>query len=374
MHESVRPEPFLVSASRQYLCRYVVLLGLLITVLFLYQPPAFGQSASGSISATVTDASGAIIPKAQVILKTEATNVTRETVTNGSGIFYFPAVSPGSYTVTVVASGFTSWEESGIIITQGKSVNLPNVALQIGGTKQEVAVVASADVIVPVDTGTASQTLSKNMVEDLSIMGRDAAELIKIMPGMAMATGLGQNMWNSYTTASNTGPIGSFSAGGTQPNGAMTMTSDGASLLDPGNQGTQTANINQNQVQEVSILTSAFGAEYAKGPITFQAIGKSGGAQFHGQAYLYARNGVFNSVDSYAKNQGAKPLSDKFYYPGGDFGGPVLIPGTKFNKNRDKLFFYTAYEYMKQQPAGGLQSYFVPTTEMLNGNFSPFLS
>jgi hypothetical protein len=64
---------------------------------------------------------------------------------------------------------------------------------------------------------------------------------------------------------------------------AMTMTSDGANLLDPGNQGTQTANINQNQVQEVSILTNAYGAEFAKGPITFQAIGKSGGAQFHGQ-------------------------------------------------------------------------------------------
>ena len=81
-------------------------------------------------------------------------------------------------------------------------------------------------------------------------MGRDAAELIKIMPGMAMATGLGQSMWNSYTTASNTGPIGAFAAAGTQPNGAMTMTSDGANLLDPGNQGTQTANINQNQVQK----------------------------------------------------------------------------------------------------------------------------
>lgn len=370
MRNSVRPGPFFVSASRQYDGRYAVLLGLLITALFLCQLPSFGQSASGSISATVTDASGAIIPRAQVILKTESTNATRETVTNGSGVFYFPAVSPGSYTVTVSASGFTSWEANGIIITQGKSVNLPSVSLQVGGTKQEVAVVAAADVIVPVDTGTASQTLSKNMVEELSIMGRDAAELIKIMPGMAMAAGLSQSMWNSYTTASNTGPIGSFSAGGTQPNGAMTMTSDGASLLDPGSQGTQTANINQNQVQEVTILTSAYGAEYAKGPITFQAIGKSGGAQFHGQAYLYARNGEFNAIDSYSKNQGAKPASDKFYYPGGDFGGPVLIPGTKFNKNRDKLFFYTAYEYMKQQPAGNLLSYFVPTAEMKNGNFS----
>jgi hypothetical protein len=78
----------------------------------------------------------------------------------------------------------------------------------------------------------------------------------------------------------------------------MTMTVDGANLLDPGNQGTQTSNINQNQIAEVSLLTNAYGAEFAKGPVTFQAIGKSGSSAFHGQAYFYARNGVFNSWDS----------------------------------------------------------------------------
>ena len=255
--------------------------------------------------------------------------------------------------------------------TQGASVGLPAIALQVEGTRQEVAVVAASDVVVPTDTGHSSQTLNTRMVEDLSIVGRDAAELIKIMPGMGMNNGLGQTMWSSYTTATNTGPIGSFTANGTQPYGAMTMTSDGANLLDPGNQGTQTANINQNQVQEVSILTSAYGAEFAKGPVTFQAIGKSGGAQFHGQAYLYARNSVFNAMDSYVKNQGAPKPEDSFYYPGGDFGGPVIIPGTGFNRNHDKLFFYTAYEYMKQQPSGYLKQDFVPTAEMLGGNFSP---
>jgi len=129
--------------------------------------------------------------------------------------------------------------------------------------------VATSEAVVPVDTGQSSQTLNQHMVEDLSIVGRDAAELMKILPGMAMTGGLSQNMWSSYTTASNTGPIGQFSANGTQPNGSMTMTSDGANLLDPGNQGTQTANVNQNQVAELSIPTSAYGAEFAKGPVTF---------------------------------------------------------------------------------------------------------
>lgn len=346
-------------------------LGLLaVAALTLFTTPAVAQVASGTLSATVADASGGVIPDAKVVLTNEATNATRETVTNGAGLFSFPAVQPGTYKVTVSSPGLQSWERKNIVFTQGASLTLPNIVLEVQAARQEVAVLAEADVVVPVDSGTASQTLNKTMVEQLSIQGRDAAELIKIMPGMAMATGLGQNMWNSYTTASNTGPIGSFSANGTQPNGAMTMTSDGANLLDPGNQGTQTANINQNQVAEVSILTSAYGAEFAKGPVTFQAYGKSGSAQFHGGAYLYTRNGKFNSVDAYSKSQGGKPLDDSFYYPGGDFGGPVLLPHTNFNRNRDKLFFYTAYEYMKQQPAGNLHTYFIPTEEMKKGNFS----
>jgi hypothetical protein len=172
-------------------------------------------------------------------------------------------------------------------------------------------------------------------------------------------------------TSSNNGPIGNFSVQGNPLYGGMTMTSDGANLLDPGNQGTQTANINQNQVQEVSVLTNAYGAEFAKGPITFQAIGKSGGAQFHGQAYFYARNGELNSNGWYNSSQGVKAPANSFYYPGGDFGGPVIIPGTRFNKNHDKLFFYAAYEYMDQHPAGNLEQYFVPTAPMLAGNFTP---
>ena len=363
--------PISVIARHRYPGRSFWLLGLLIAALAFSQLPAFAQFSSGSIGATVTDATGAVVPNAKVVLKNEATHGLRDSVTNNSGIFDFPSISPGSYTVTVTAAGLQTFEEQGIVLTQGSPVRLPTIVLQVQSTKQEVEVIAGADVVVPVDSGQASQTLNKNMIENLSIVGRDAAELIKIMPGMGMTGGLSQNMWNSQTTQSNNGPIGAFTAQGSQPNGGMTMTSDGANLLDPGNQGTQTANINQNQVQEVSILTSAYGAEFAKGPVTFQAIGKSGGAQFHGGAYLYTRNGVFDANGSYNNSQKAKRPDSSFYYPGGDIGGPVIIPGTHFNKNHDKLFFYAAYEYMKQTPAGTLQNYFIPTAQMQAGNFTP---
>ena len=340
-------------------------------LLLLSQNLVFAQNASGSITGTVVDRSGAVVPNAKVVLKNEATNATRDTVSNGSGVFNFPAVQPGTYTVTISFTGLQTYERTSITSTQGASIGLGTITLELAKTSQEIEIVGANEALVPTDSPQASTTLNEKMITDLSIVGRDAAELMKIMPGMGMNTGLTNSMWNSYTTASNSGPIGQFSANGSQPYGALTMTSDGANLLDPGNQGTQTANINQNQVAEVSLLTSAYGAEFAKGPVTFQAYGKSGSAQFHGGAYLYARNGVFNSVDSYSKNQGGTPLTDSFYYPGGDIGGPIIIPGTRFNHSRQKLFFYGAYEYMKQQPAGTLQNYFIPTAQMLQGNFSP---
>jgi hypothetical protein len=345
----------------------------MIAIIAFTQLPAFAQFASGSIGATVTDSTGGVVPAAKVVLKNEDTGALRDSVTNTSGYFDFPSVLPGSYTVTITSKGLRTVEQTGIVVTQGATLRLPAIVLQIQSLTQEIEVVAAASLPVPVDSGQSSQTLNKSMVENISLSGRDAAELIKIMPGTAVVSGLGQSMWGqgSSATQSNNGPIGNFSVQGNPLYGGMTMTSDGANLLDPGNQGTQTANINQNQVQEVSVLTNAFGAEFAKGPITFQAIGKSGGSQFHGQGYLYARNGVFDSNGWYNNAQKAAAPANSFYYPGGDFGGPVLIPGTKFNKNRDKLFFYAAYEYMDQHPAGGLSQYFVPTPEMLKGNFTP---
>jgi len=354
--------------------RAYLVVGLLFTFLFS-SLSLLGQSATGTISGTVADSSGAVIPKATVVLTDEATKGKRDSVSNNSGIFNFPSVYPGTYTLTISADGFRTWEEREIVLTQGGNLSIPNIALQVGTAKQEIDVVASGEVVVPTDTGAVTNTLNEKMITELAIQGRDAAELMKIMPGMANAGGLGrggQSMFSSLTTQSNTGPIGTMSAQGTQLYGALTMTVDGANLLDPGNQGTQTSNINQNQIAEVSLLTNAYGAEFAKGPVTFQAIGKSGSSAFHGQAYFYARNGVFNSWDSLFKatDVPTKP-QDSYYYPGGDFGGPVIIPGTNFNRNHDKLFFYAAYEYMNQLPSGSVNERFIPTQEMMNGNFSP---
>jgi len=335
-------------------------------VLSVAQPSLFAQVRRGSLSGTVYDPAGAVIAGAQVSLKDQATAVTRNTVTNGEGFFYFAGVEPGSYTVTITAKGFSGWEQKNVIFNQAENRTLTNISLKMGAETEKIEVSADTEV-VPLTTSESRTTITSQMLPEMAIQGRNASELVKIMPGMGLNTGLGQKAWDSQTTATNSGPIGQYTASGGQPYGGLSMTTDGAQIVDPGNQGTQVANINQDMTQEVTLLNATYGAESAKGPVTFQAIGKSGGKDFHGNAYLYTRNGTFNSGDWWNNHNGIQSPADSYYYPGGSLGGPVIIPGTGFNKNRDKLFFFTAYEYMKQQPVGNLSLNFIPTDQMLGG-------
>jgi len=326
----------------------LVVIGLALLLLCL---PAVGQVATGSLSGTVADSTGAIIANAEIVLIDEATGVSRQTTSNEAGYFNFVAVQPGSYSVNINAAGFKLWVRKNVAFNQAENRTFSNITLSPGTNKEIIEV--SADVTaVPVDTPESRMTLDTQMIRDTAIQGRNASELIKIMPGMGFNRGLNNSAWNSQTTQTNSGPIGQYSASGTQPYGSITMTSDGANILDIGNMGTQVANINQDQTAEVTILNSTYGAEFAKGPVTFQAISKSGTKTFHGSGYLYARNGVFNAYEWYQKYtdlRSGKPNKpdDSYYYPGFTLGGPVIIPGTGFNRSRDKLFFFTGFEYMK---------------------------
>ena len=123
---------------------------------------------------------------------------------------------------------------------------------------------------MPTDNAEISATIPQDMVNAFPMGNRDAGELLKIMPGMAFSNGTSQGSgFSDKVVGTNTGPIGSFSANGTQPNGAMAFMLDGANLVDPGNAGTQIANINQDMVSEVKVLMSNYDAEYAKGPVIF---------------------------------------------------------------------------------------------------------
>jgi hypothetical protein len=335
---------------------------------------SFGQQLTGTLTGTTGDTTGAVVANAKITLKNQQSGDVRTTVSNGSGHFAITAVQPGTYTVTITASGFKAWEQAGIVLAQGDNRNLPNIALQVG-TVQETVEISAGSLAVPTDNAEISTTVPQNLIEDLPLANRDAGELLKIMPGMAFNNGASQGSgFATKTVGTNSGPVGNFSANGTQPNGAMAFMLDGANLVDPGNAGTQIANINQDMVSEVKVLMSDYSAEYAKGPVIFQAFSKSGGSTYHGEGYLYARNSALNAIDAYTHSQIADGSTtanlaapaESFYYIGGNVGGPVPF----LNKGRQKLFFWGGYEYMKQSPAGSIINYNVPTPAQLSGDFS----
>jgi len=360
---------------------------LVIAMLAILIGPANAQQLTGTLSGTVFDQTGAVVVGAKIQLKNEASGDLRGAVSDKVGFFSITAVQPGTYTISISAEGFTTWQEPGIAMAQGDTREVPNIKLRVGGKTAEVEVISGSDAVVPVDTAEISTTLNQEMVNDIVIGGRDAGELMKMMPGFALNNGLTQgSAFNSKSVGSNSGPVGDFSSNGTQPNGTMAFMLDGANLVDPGNFGTQIANINQDMVSEVKVLTSSYTAEYAKGPVLFQAFSKSGGSHFHGEGYTYARNSALNSWDWYAKNQylsnsASNPSQaatlaaslhpdEHYYYMGGNVGGPVILPWMKFNKKHDKLFFWGGYEYMDQHPAATPVLFNVPTNAQMSGDFS----
>lgn len=338
--------------------------------LFIFATTCFGQQLTGTLGGTIYDSSGAVVPKATVTMRNVSSGDIRTSVTNDAGYFTITAVQPGTYDITVSAAGFKAWQEKGVVFNQGDNRSLAGARLVVGAATETMEVSASA-VSVPLDNGEISTTLSERFVEAIPLVGRDAGELLKVMPGMAFTNGLTQGgSFNDQIVGSNNGPVGSFSSNGTQPNGAMAFMLDGANLVDPGNMGTQIANINQDMVSEVKVLTNDYSAEYAKGPTIFEAFSKSGGSAFHGELYEYARNSALDSVDSYIKAHGGTNAGEYFNYAGGNIGGPVLLPFTHFNRDRKKLFFWGGYEYMIQHPARPPVFFNVPTAAQLNGDFS----
>lgn len=353
----------------------LVVIGILFSLLL---PLGYAQSLTGTLTGTVTDASGAVIPNAKITLKNEGSGDIRRSVSNSDGFFTFAAVPAGMYEVSIEAPGFLVYQLSSLSIQASERRNL-DVGMKVGSTTETVSVSAAADILVPVDSGEKSSTLTTKQLQDFSIVGRSAAEFIKIMPGFSIA-GTGTENRSNFTGESiginGNGDGGSQSAlnGAYNVNGlpgsSLDITADGAHVSDPGCNCATPVNPNTDMIQEFKVLTSNFSAENQKGPAVIQSIAKSGTRAFHGTGYLYARHHALNSNDWLNNRSGAPKPENKYFFPGGNIGGPVLIPGTRFNRNRDKLFFFTGYEHFFQTLDTGLLRATVPTEGMRGGNFS----
>jgi Carboxypeptidase regulatory-like domain/TonB dependent receptor len=353
---------------RLKLDRQETLSRLLLIMLLLFatidQTPSFAQTSYGSIVGTVSDSAGALVIGAKVLLRNNGTNAESQTVTAAGGTYSFINLNPGTYSVSVSHTGFTTATNNEVAVDIG-GVTRVDLTLSVGAMTQTVNVTDTAAGL-QTDSPTLGGVIQGTQLQEAPLNGRNVNNLLDFVPGVVPGGGTqGSTMAN--------GGSGNFQAGGQtqaiaygnyQIGGAFSGQSlffiDGVGSNVPEN------NVNslvptQDAVQEFRVSTNDVSAEFGGyGGGVVQISTKSGTNTFHGNAYEYFRNTVLDANDWFSNHNdlGKAPLHQNQF--GANLGGPVL-------KNR--LFFFFAWEHESLVSASPTTA-IMPTTAELNGDFS----
>ncbi len=321
------------------------------------------QNVTSSISGTVSDASGAVLPNAKITVKNDATGQQLSATSDGRGAYTITNIQAGSYTVTAAAPGFQGETESHVLVDPniGRQANF---TLKTGSATTNVTVEANANTL-QTESASVGQLVTSDQVKGIALNGRNPIYLSQLEPGVTR---------NSPLTSFNFTP----DFGGPQISGArndeIEVTLDGAPMIRTRGNGTTTGVADVDSISQMQILSSTYPAEYGgtSGGILAQ-VTRSGGRDFHGSVFEYLRNSFFDANTWENKQSSNASIADhptpfRFNQFGWNLNGPVAIPG-KWEGLRNKLFFLAGQEYLRyrQDP---LQQGVVPTALMRTGNFS----
>jgi Carboxypeptidase regulatory-like domain/TonB dependent receptor/TonB-dependent Receptor Plug Domain len=320
--------------------------------LLLITASIWAQVAGATLSGTVTDASGAVVPQAQILIKNVATDISTTAVTNSDGLYSAPNLLPGKYEVTTAAPGFGTEVRSGITLTVGAQQVL-NIALRVGQTSQQIQVMGAAPT-VELASSTINAVVTSSTIVDLPLNGRDWTLLAALQPGVSAVTTQRPNAASG--PKGNRGYGQEMSISGTRPQ-LNNYRLDGISIVDyaGGSPGSALGvALGTDAVEEFSVSTSNQSAEYGRtsGGV-INAITRSGTNQIHGDAYWFlrdegldARNFFDTSLPPFHRNQF-----------GASVGGPI---------QKDKTFFFVDYEGLRQT-LGTSNLDIVPSADARNG-------
>jgi hypothetical protein len=348
--------------------------GLVTTLWLAISLTAFAQSDNTQISGFVKDQTGAVIAGAKVTAKNETNGLERSTTSNGEGYYVITQLPSGFYTVTVEANGFKQYKESNKKLDPNVPAKL-DVSVQPGQVNEIVNITATT-VGVQTESSALTKLVDEQTIKNTQLNGRNPLLLAVLKPGVLGGSLAGNSF--GLTTA------------GLVINGARTqdtlITFDGAVGVRTRSNGTSIGVADLDSTQEVQILTANYNAEYGRsagGQV--RIVTKGGGHDFHGVAYEYLRNAALNSntwdrnrtfnanrpcSDSqFSKDNACRPNPFRYNQFGFNLNGPVVIPGTNFNKDRNKLFWLYSMEWVKVRQTSNIVNR-VPTARMRAGDFS----
>lgn len=305
--------------------RFVVVAFALLAALSLGTWRTAAQTANtGDIAGVVTDPSNAVVPDAKVALKDNAKGSTQETKTNKDGAYRFYLLPPGTYTLTVGASGFqTDVRQVSVSIGQVATIEFH---LTLGAATQTVTVTESAP-LLQTENGDLAATLTDRQVQEVPNPGNDLSYIAQTAPGVVMNTQAG---------------YGNFSANGL-PGNSNLFTINGMDDNDPylnlNNSGATNLLLGQNEVQEATVVSNGYSGQFGTlAGANINYVTRSGGNDFHGRAIYYWNGSAMNAESYISKAAGSpKPFSNANQW-GGDMGGPI---------KKDKLFWYVNTEGLR---------------------------
>jgi hypothetical protein len=318
--------------------------------------PLFAQRISGSISGTVTDPQGAVVPGAQVTITNQGTGASQTVISTSSGIYSAPSVDPGTYTVQVKSSNFKEFVAKNVTVDVSSATTV-NVALQLGNMNEEVTVEGSA-IQVETSTGAVGNVISGTEVRELPLNGNNFMELTQLVPGVS-------SLSDFNTTKKGLEGNTDFSVNGNLTTANLFMV-DGVNNNDIGSNRTILVYPSIQAIDEFKILRNSYGAEYgqAAGAI-INIVTRSGSNSWHGGAAYYGRNTALNSTDYFTHQfEASNPLIKKTPLHRNDalfnVSGPII---------KDKLFFFESEEW-DREIRGATYAALVPTLAERGGDFS----
>ena len=321
---------------------------------------ALAQSVSSSVQGTLVDSTGAALPGATCKLVNQATGAAFTAPSGGDGLFAFPNVPAGMYTLNVQVTGFKALELKDVVVTSSEIRALGKLILQVGEVRDSISVTAEA-ASLQLASAERSGTLTGNQVNDIALKGRDFFALLQTIPGIVDTT-------SSRDTTSNVAGAGIFING--NRDNQKNISVDGIVAMDTHSNGSLSFQPNMDAIAEVRILTSNYQAEYGRnsgGAIS--AIIKSGSREFHGSGYDFYRHESLNANSFFNNRTGTKKAPYRYRISGYSIGGPIYIPG-KFNRDKEKFFFFFSQEYTGVKTDYGSQFVNMPTQAERNGDYS----